>query len=144
MPRAEFAADSRGNICFGSGYALIPLKGMNEIEIKGWSYILSTEVMEYQYRLVSTNLHSGWFRMYKGHLNKVYLPSIDFSQDELISILTSLQYNSLNSSAWNQLNRYIFKRICFSNKELEYITEYIEKVHKFSISKKVRKELKIK
>lgn len=136
MPRAEFVADSSGNICFSSGYALIPLQRMSEFEIKGWAYLLSTEVMEYQYRLISTNLHSGWFRMYKGHIEKIQLPNIDFEQAELQSILAEIERDNMDLRAWDCLNRYVAEKIGLNDDELEYIMNYIQECHVFSMSKK--------
>lgn len=138
MPRAEFAADSIGDICFSSGYAMIPLNKMNEHEIKGWAYLLSTEVMEYQYRLISTNLHSGWFRMYKGHIEKIWLPEIDFKQEELNSIISAIEKNVSDLYAWKCLNKYVADKFGFNNDELEYMMNYIRKCHIFSMAKKMQ------
>jgi DNA modification methylase/tRNA1(Val) A37 N6-methylase TrmN6 len=144
MPRAEFAADCRGDICFGSGYALIPLRKMNELEIRGWSYLLSTEIMEYQYRLMSTNLHSGWFRMYKGHLEKIWLPEIDFEQEELQLIFKAIEQDPSDEFSWERLNCYVARKMAFSEEELEYITKYIEQCHEFSMTKNVKERDKKK
>lgn len=133
MPRAEFAADCSGSICFSSGYALIPLQNISEREIKGWAYLLSTEVMEYQYRLISTNLHSGWFRMYKGHIEKIQLPKIDFEQEGLQSILAKIEQDNMDLHAWDCLNRYVAEKIGLNDNELGYIMNYIEKCHAFSM-----------
>lgn len=134
MPCAEFAADKRGNLCFGSGYALIPKNDMTKMEIEGWSFILSTKIMEYQYRLISTNLHSGWFRMYKGHLSKINVPDIDFEDEKLLSILHTLTNNISEDAFWEKLDEYVAKKFGLSLEEKQYIFKYIKQFHKFSLS----------
>lgn len=136
MPRAEFAADYDGNICFSAGYALIPKQVMSLDEIRAWTYVLSTEVMEYQYRLISTNLHSGWFRMYKGHIEKILIPQIDFEQKRFISIIKRIERNKEDINAWAELNKYVADMIGVNDNELKEILDYISKYHIFSLSKK--------
>ena len=127
MPRAEFAADCKGNICFGSGYALIPIHNMSEPYLKAWSYVLSTEIMEYQYRLISTNLHSGWFRMYKGHIEKVFLPKTDFNDEKFWGIIYAIDSNPLDSMSWQKLNIYLCKSLSIDDTELSFISSYIQR-----------------
>lgn len=136
MPRAEFAADYDGNMCFSSGYALIPKQGMSQDEMKAWTYVLSTDVMEYQYRLISTNLHSGWFRMYKGHIEKIMVPKIDFEQDEFLSIIKRIDRDKEDLRAWLDLNKFVATQIGVNENELESILDYLNQYHSFSLSKK--------
>lgn len=134
MPRAEFAADPDGTICFSSGYALIPIKPMPEEELTAWALILSTSIMEYQYRCVGTNLHSGWFRMYKSHAEKVRLPRIDLHGDNSCqSIVRALAHDISNDSLWERLNNYIAEQFGLSGGCVRRIDAELNEKHLVSM-----------
>lgn len=134
---AEFAADEEGNICFGSGYALVPRHTLSGRELRIWAYILSTEIMEYQYRLLGTNLHSGWFRMYKEHLKKVALPAVDIHHDTTLNnIVNELETCGFERSCWDKLNLYIAGKFGLEKEDIQYILEYIQRAHKISVKKR--------
>lgn len=75
MARAEFAADFKGEISFGSGYALDASK-LSKSDLQLWTAVLNTRTMEFQLRNLGTQLHSGWFRLLKHHLKRARLPTI--------------------------------------------------------------------
>lgn len=137
MPRAEFAADPDGTICFSSGYALIPAQPMIKEHLSIWAMVLSTNVMEYQYRSIGTNLHSGWFRMYKNHAEKIRLPVLDICHDQVVQKITSELSNDIgNESLWDQLNHYIGKQFGLSEDCLLYINSILSQKHNISMPRK--------
>jgi methylase of polypeptide subunit release factors len=78
MPRAEFAADLRGDVAFGAGYALDG-NHMSSEELMLMAGLLNTPTMEFALRHAGTQLHSGWFRLLKHHLKKVRVPRLEGS-----------------------------------------------------------------
>lgn len=79
MARAEFAADYEGSISFGSGYALDG-SSMSKDDLMLWTAVLNTPTLEFVLRFAGTQLHSGWFRLLKHHLNRVRLPHFSKAQ----------------------------------------------------------------
>lgn len=139
MPRAEFAADPDGSICFSSGYALIPKHNMQKREILAWAFILSTDVMEYQYRCIASNLHSGWFRIYKSHAEKIRLPKATLFQNKyFFQLIDALIDDIENHNLWEQLNKLVFDAFGLSDKMLETIKKELEIKHKISMPNKAK------
>ncbi len=137
MPRAEFAADTDGTICFSSGYALIPKYKMTKNELLAWTFILSTDIMEYQYRCIASNLHSGWFRLYKSHTLHICLPKKTILQDNrLLQLTAALIENIENSELWKQLNELVSNYFNLPYEVLKTIKTELELKHNISMPKK--------
>ena len=145
MPRAEFAADTEGTICFGTGYALLPLAGMERREMLAWAFILSTEVMEYQYRCIGTNLHSGWFRMYKNHAQNIIVPRIDVLGDrELMSVTAQLSRQPDNEALWRRLDGITAGHFGLSQGETDRISSALDGCHALSMPRRRHAETILK
>ena len=139
MPRAEFAADLDGSICFSSGYALIPKSDMQKRELLAWSFILSTDVMEYQYRCIASNLHSGWFRLYKSHTEHIRLPkSTLFQNEHLFQLIDALIDDIDNHKLWEQLNQLVANAFGLTDTMTETIKKELEAKHRISMPKKTK------
>lgn len=139
MPRAEFAADLDGSICFSSGYALIPKAIMQKKELLAWSFILSTDVMEYQYRCIASNLHSGWFRLYKSHTEQIRLPKLTFFQSEsFLQLIDDLIDDIHNHKLWGELNQLVSNAFGLTDTMLETIGKELEAKHIISMPKKTK------
>ncbi len=137
MPRAEFAADTEGEICFSSGYALIPIQNLSKKDLIAWSLILSTDIMEYQYRCIGANLHSGWFRLYKNHAEKIILPKIEILQNEqFLKLIDNLIIDTQNDQLWKQLNEMIAISLGLSHKMIKSIQNELENKHTISMPTK--------
>jgi methylase of polypeptide subunit release factors len=112
MPQAEFAADTCGQFAISAGYALLAPPGMTAQDLELWAAILSTPTMEFQYRLVGTQLHSGWFRLLGHHLKKVRLPF--FRGPALVrahQLVARLPEHGAEADIWEQLDTLVAQ--CF-------------------------------
>ncbi|WP_027255207.1 Eco57I restriction-modification methylase domain-containing protein [Planktothrix agardhii] len=135
MSRSEFVADEDGRYKMGSGYALIAPQGMSVEVLKMWSAILSTPTMEFQLRLTGTQLHSGWFRLLKHHLERIQLPSFNSTQKKLAIELSSKIYeNPENNEAFSLLDDLVSDSFQLSTSMRQHIEEYLIGVHKISRS----------
>ena len=94
MPSAEFAADSNGEYAFAAGYALAA-GSISNSDLQLWVSILNTPTMEFILRNAGTQLHSGWFRLQKQHLNRVRVPQLsDAAKKKIFEIISSTQKTS--------------------------------------------------
>jgi SAM-dependent methyltransferase len=108
MPRAELAADTRGQFALSAGYALIAPPTMSEQDLEVWAAVLSTPTMEFQYRLVGTQLHSGWFRLLGHHVRKIKLPCFqEHSFAEARLLVAQLREQVADARVWEQLDRLV-------------------------------------
>lgn len=132
MPQAEFAADIKGELVITSGYAIIA-QNISDKEIVMWSWILNTPIMEFVLRQSGTQLHSGWFRLMKGHLDKVRLPILKENQkNEAEKIITNFKLNPDTIS--KELNKIVAESFNITREELSYIDNFLESLHAKSLS----------
>ncbi len=132
MPEAAFTADIEGCYAFSSGYA-IDISNMSKNDGLIWTSVLSTPVMEFVLRHFGTQLHSGWFRLMKHHLESIRLPKL--SEDCKNAILTSLKKKDKDIIK-GDINRLVAQAYGLSVEELNYIREYLEDCHLRSMPKK--------
>ncbi|HEY1349503.1 MAG TPA: N-6 DNA methylase [Ktedonobacteraceae bacterium] len=112
MPRAEFAADTRGRFAISAGYALLAPPEMTAQNLELWAAILSTPTMEFQYRLVGTQLQSGWFRLLAHHLKKVRLPLFQGpTLAQAHRLVAQLGEHDTHAEIWEQLDTLVAQ--CF-------------------------------
>lgn len=141
MAEAEFAADREGNIAFSSGYALIPNYNMTADDLLKWSIILSTNIMEYQYRMISTPLHSGWFRMYKKHISEIILPKNNILNDiQFNNLLKKFISKKFSDYDWKKVNQIVAKYLNITNRQIEQIDSELAYFHYESKPSKKTKE----
>lgn len=135
MPRAEFASDYDGSFYFGAGYALnasrISLK-----EQRVWTAILNTPTLEFVLRSNGTQLHSGWFRLQKHHLNKVRVPQLTLNQINKIDKLLSPKKIESGQSSEDLVDQLVASSFQLTNRERDFITEYLAACHEKSIAGK--------
>ena len=93
MPRAEFAYDAKGEIAFGSGYAL-DASFLKIDDLAMWTAVLNTPILEFSLRNIGTQLHSGWFRILKHQLIKLRLPRFTAGETVLLKkMVTKFEEN---------------------------------------------------
>ena len=133
MPSSQFAADIIGDIAIGSGYALVN-RSMSEADLKFWSAVLSTPVMEFALRHSGTQLHSGWFRLLKHHLQSIRLPKFDDKQSALAQkIINKLYKNPEHQKSWDALDDVATLTFKLSPSEHQFIKDHIINCHKRSL-----------
>lgn len=136
MPSSQFAADITGDTAIGSGYALVN-RAMSETDLKFWSAVLSTPVMEFALRHNGTQLHSGWFRLLKHHLQSIRLPQFDREQRNLAQkITTDLYKNPENQKSWDKLDHVVASVFKLSPTEYQFIRDDIANSHRKSLPTK--------
>ena len=132
MPQAEFAADTKGRFAITSGYAIVT-DHLDEEEILMWSWVMNTPVMEFMFRQVGTQLHSGWFRLMKNHLEKIRLPNLtDNERKKVKKIIDDL--NDDPDKLLYKLNKIIIQSFGLTKDEVAYIDTFLQSVHKRSLS----------
>lgn len=142
MPSSQFAADTIGDIAIGSGYALVN-RSMSEVDLKFWSAVLSTPVMEFALRHSGTQLHSGWFRLLKHHLQAVRLPKLDDKQNIFArEIADKLYKNPEHQKSWDTLDNIIALAFNLLPSEHQFIKDSIISHHKRSLPGKENSEEK--
>ena len=130
MPSAEFAADVHGEFAISSGYALVASPNMTKEEIKLWTAVLSTPTMEFQLRLVGTQLHSGWFRLMGHHLKRVKLPIFEGpNADFAYSLAATLHQNVDDNKAWDELDMLVAKAFTLTPEMREEIVAFLHQAH---------------
>jgi len=136
MPSSQFAADTIGDVAIGSGYAFVN-RSMSEADLKFWSAVLSTPIMEFILRHSGTQLHSGWFRLLKHHLQSIRLPKFDEKQNILIrKIVNELYKDPENQKNWSLLDNAVGSAFKLSPSEHQFIKEYIINCHRRSLPSK--------
>jgi len=133
MPRAEFAADTRGQFTISAGYALIAPPAMNDLDLELWAAVLSTPTMEFQYRLIGTQLHSGWFRLLGHHLKKIKLPLLQGQSLRQARILASqLREKSDDGDIWRQLDDLVAQNFKLTSAMQTSLREILSHAHSVS------------
>lgn len=142
MPYACFAADEKGDYVFSSGYALIAPPNMSVQEIRMWTAILSTPTMEFQFRFVCTQLHSGWFRVLKEHLKNIRLVEFDINNHiKAIEISEKLHRNNSDQELWDELDEIVAHAFNLKDDQRREIKNYLSEIHSVSCaSKKTKNE----
>jgi len=136
MPSSQFAADTIGDVAIGSGYAFVN-RSMSEADLKFWSAVLSTPVMEFILRHSGTQLHSGWFRLLKHHLQSIRLPKFDEKQNILArKIVNELYKNPEHQKSWGLLDNAVALAFKLSPVEHQFIKDHIINCHKRSLPSK--------
>lgn len=140
MASAEFSVDLEYSSVFTSGYGILPYSEMTNDDLMMWALILSTPVMEYQQRHISTQLHSGWYRMLKSHLVNTHLPVLSkVKKKEAMKLVTLLKNDGRNSKYMAELNELVGQAFDLSSEEIEQINTEIENIH--SVSKKSKSKV---
>ena len=130
MPRSEFAADDAGKYAICSGYALLGPPRMAKDELRAWAAILSTSTMEFQLRHACTQLHSGWFRILKQHLNSVQLPPLSRAQLSLAErVATQLRNAPEDEELWRSLDQLVSDAFGLTPTQKDQIRLYIDTHH---------------
>jgi methylase of polypeptide subunit release factors len=130
MPRAEFAADTRGQFALSAGYALIAPPAMTEQDLELWAAVLSTPTMEFQYRLVGTQLHSGWFRLLGHHLKKITLPFLQGHPLKQAHVLVArLRERVADASVWEQLDQLVAQSFGLTPAMHDLLREVLRQAH---------------
>ncbi|UOQ53395.1 Eco57I restriction-modification methylase domain-containing protein [Hymenobacter cellulosivorans] len=124
MPNAVFSVDLEGQYVFSSGYA-IDVSNLKPEVIRAWAAIMATPIMEFVMRHVGTQLHSGWFRLMKHHLEALKYPAL--SDEILSSIAKDTDLNSIKSK--NRVNDIVSKSFGLEQKHVDYINDYLAKIH---------------
>lgn len=133
MPSAQFAADSQGEFIFSSGYGLVGSDDMPNEEYHMWAAILSTPTMEFQLRFNSTQLHSGWFRILKQHLQRIRLINLSKKQKkEAIEISKRLINDSNNEKLWDKLDLIVAQAFNLTESMRDEIKSFLESIHAVS------------
>ncbi|WP_405107098.1 N-6 DNA methylase [Paenibacillus sp. FSL K6-1217] len=139
MPASQFAADIKGEFIFSSGYGLICTDSMPDLELKMWAAVLSTPTIEFQLRFLSTQLHSGWFRLLKQHLNRLKLPNFSINQRENAKELArKINNDPLNLLLWDNLDKVVAEAFNLTSDMRTKIIDYLTPIH--AISCPVKKE----
>jgi hypothetical protein len=116
MPRAEFAADEDGKFAICSGYALLPPLRMPISELRMWAAVLCTPTMEFQFRHACTQLHSGWFRILKHHLNTISVPAFSKTDQSLATrIADRLHKTSHHQKLLGELDAIVARAFALSD-----------------------------
>ena len=140
MPRSEFAADIIGGLAFSSGYALVAAD-MTEEDMRMWAAILNTPTMEFSLRHNGTELHSGWFRVLKHHLQTTRLPALSPNARGKALALSARLHNDPNDfSDWTELDNIVAKAFGLLSVERQAIRTYLAARHSRSISANAREK----
>jgi len=134
MPVADFSVDLAGEIAFAAGYAL-DAETLPDQEIVAWAAVLSTPVMEFMLRHYGTQLHSGWFRLMKQHLDKVHVPKLSDSQLTKVSKIAS-DRRMTHATKLKKINEVVLAAFDLSKAHTKFIEEYLDEVHARSVSKR--------
>ncbi len=133
MPRSEFAADTAGELAYSSGYALIAGHMAGE-EIRMWAAILNTPTMEFSLRHNGTELHSGWFRVLKHHLQATRLPVLSQNaRDKALALSVKLHDQIDNASDWKELDDVVANSFGLNSAERQAISAYLSACHSRSM-----------
>lgn len=133
MPRAEFAADEDGKFAICSGYALLPPLRMPKSELRMWAAVLCTPTMEFQFRHTCTQLHSGWFRILKHHLNIVRLPPFSKTDQSLATrIADQLHETPDHQEPLFELDAIVARAFALTNAQRLQVQSYIGQHHTVS------------
>ena len=143
MPKAEFAADLKGEIAFCSGYGL-DASNLSESELKMWTAIFCTSTMEFLFRHNGTQLHSGWFRILKQHIVRTRLPLFDKESKSKAIKFSELFYSNFNIKYLNELDNIVASSFGLKSKHREMITTFLRDCHKRSIPNGAESRLKPK
>jgi methylase of polypeptide subunit release factors len=136
MPRAEFAADEDGRFAICSGYALLPPSRMPKSELRMWAAVLCTPTMEFQFRHTCTQLHSGWFRILKHHLNIVRVPPLSKTdQSHATRIADRLHETPGHRESLIELDAIVARAFGLTDAQRLQIQSYIEQHHDVSSPK---------
>lgn len=134
MPRAEFAADFKGEVGLTSGYALLA-DGMSHDDLLLWTAVLNTPTMEFALRHNSTQLHSGWFRLLKHHLKRTRLPQFSPDQKaEAHKLADRLSESPDNVTAWQGLDELVAEAFGLGERERQSIYAFLNDCHKRSLA----------
>lgn len=134
MPRAEFAADCEGQLAFCSGYALIAPR-MTDGELRLWAAVLSTPTMEFALRHSGTQLHSGWFRLLKHHLQTVRLPPMSpRAYKHALTIANRLHIDPDIEPAWSEFDDIVARSFGLTYAERSAIQTFLADCHARSMS----------
>ena len=129
MPRSEFAADTAGEVAYSSGYALVAAD-MTDEDMRMWAAILNTPTMEFNLRHNGTELHSGWFRLLKHHLQTTRLPTLSQNaRDKALALSAKLHNHPENVSDWAELDNIVAKAFGLDSAERQAITTYLSACH---------------
>jgi len=136
LPYSSFAADENGEYIFSSGYALIAPPNMSKRELRMWAAVLSTPTMEFQFRFMCTQLHSGWFRILKQHLKRIRVVNFNNSERSRVEEITDkLHLEPDNQSLWEELDSIVAKSFNLTEDLRKVIKEYLVEVHAVSCPK---------
>lgn len=136
MPKAEFAADEDGSYAICSGYALLPPLGMPKAELRMWAAVLSSRTMEFQLRHACTQLHSGWFRILKHHLNAVHLPPFSTGERSLaITLADQLHENPDDCVLKDRLDCIVSSAFRLTDAQRSQIHSHVGQHHRVSMPK---------
>jgi tRNA G10 N-methylase Trm11 len=132
MPRAEFAADYAGEVAFCAGYAL-PASKLSRRDLALWTAVLSTPTLEFALRHNGTQLHSGWFRLLKHHLQRTRLPRLNSqSKVEAEKLALRLQEDPTDTKTWKRLDDIVADRYELTDGERDVIKEFLSDCHRRS------------
>lgn len=133
MPRVEFAVDLDGQYAFCSGYALVAPQ-MTREEWQLWAAVLNTPTMEFALRHNGTELHSGWFRLLKHHLQSTHLPSLSGRERTRAMRLSAILHADPSSdSVLSALDDVVARAFGLSDAERDAIRRYLADCHAKSI-----------
>ncbi len=133
MPWAEFAADPTGSYNICSGYALVPPPEMSAEDLNMWAAILSTPTIEFQLRLISTQLHSGWFRLLVHHLKRLRLPLLSKEHSKAaLSLSISIAGNLFDDNLWNLMDEIVANSFGLTREMRGQIKDYLKPFHQIS------------
>jgi methylase of polypeptide subunit release factors len=136
MPRAEFAADLDGRYAICSGYALLPPSRMPKAELEMWAAVLSSQTMEFQLRHVCTQLHSGWFRILKQHLNAVHVPPFSKAdREEALKIAAQIHGAPDDRSLRKSLDNIVARAFGLTDIQRSQIESCVQQHHSVSTPK---------
>ena len=117
MPRSEFAADTAGGLAYSSGYALVA-RDMTCENMRMWAAIFNTPTMEFSFRHNGTELHSGWFRVLKHHLQITRLPALSKNaRERALALSAKLHDQPYAVSDWVELDNIVAKSFALNSAE---------------------------
>ena len=133
MPRSEFAADTSGKLAYSSGYALVAAD-MTGDDMRMWAAILNTPTMEFSLRHNGTELHSGWFRVLKHHLQITRLPALSQNaRDKALALSLKLHAQPDTVSNWSELDSIVANSFGLNSAERQAIDTYLSTCHSRSM-----------
>jgi methylase of polypeptide subunit release factors len=136
MPSAQFAADDEGRYAICSGYALLPPSGMPKAELQMWAAVLSSQTMEFQLRHVCTQLHSGWFRILKQHLNAVYVPRFSkVEKEKALGIAEQIHASPNDPGLKREMDDIVARAFGLSDPQRTQIESHLKQHHSISMPK---------